>query len=84
MIGQTILHYRILEKLPSTEFILNEVKWLGTGGGGGMGVIFTQLDKSVTTFVVSTIQMLAKLFWRINQVCYPTGSPCEIEIEGLL
>ncbi len=50
MIGQTILHYKILEKLPSTglrtgpstEFILNEVEGLRTGGEGGMGVVFTQ------------------------------------------
>ncbi len=31
MIGQTISHYKILEKLPSTEFILSEVERLRTG-----------------------------------------------------
>jgi hypothetical protein len=49
MIGQTILLYKILEKLPSTglrtgpstEFILSKVERLRTSGEGGMGVVFT-------------------------------------------
>ncbi|MEE9168112.1 MAG: hypothetical protein V3U73_00015 [bacterium] len=31
MIGEIIGHYRVLEKLPSTEFILSEVERLRTG-----------------------------------------------------
>ena len=35
MIGKIISHYKILEKLPSTEFILSKVEKLRTSGEGG-------------------------------------------------
>ncbi len=50
MTGNTISHYKILEQLPSMEFILSEVEGLRTspstglrtGGGGGNPVITGQ------------------------------------------
>ena len=42
MIGKTISHYKILEKLPSSALGTGPSTALRTGGEGGMGVVIKQ------------------------------------------
>ena len=57
LVGKTILHYRIIEQI----------------GQGGMGVVFTPLDKQLSTYTVTGLNSRRKSNLQMSQAFLSHG-----------